>query len=102
MYEFLDASAIRRALASRRRPRGPVLRPWLLGDKALFWWSDPMPAISGVRQAVGRRLSAAVQRRRRVPTRSAGAGEPSNHVVPAIPFHESRGENRPEARFPQV
>jgi D-aspartate ligase len=102
MYEFLDASAIRRALASRRRPRGPVLRPWLLGDKALFWWSDPMPAISGVRQAVGRRLSAAVQRRRRVPTRSAGTGEPSNHVVPAIPFHESRGENRPEARFPQV
>ena len=83
MYEFLDASAIRRAILSGRRPDGPVLRPWLFGDKALFWWSDPMPAISGVRQAVGRRLNGAVERLRRVPSPSTDAGEPSNHVVPA-------------------
>lgn len=57
MYEFPDATAIARAWSSRRRPDGPVLRPWLTGDRALFWWRDPMPAVRAVRQAVGRRLS---------------------------------------------
>ena len=83
MYEFLDASAIRRAILSGRRPKGPVLRPWLFGDKALFWWSDPMPAISGVRQAVARRLSEAMERFRPAPSPSSDPREPSNNVVPA-------------------
>jgi D-aspartate ligase len=56
MYEILDASAIARAWTSFRRPEGPVLRPWLTGDKALLWWSDPLPAVSGVWQTLGRRL----------------------------------------------
>ncbi len=55
MYEIPDATAILRAWSHGRRPEGPVLRPWLSGDRALFWWSDPMPAISGVWQSLGRR-----------------------------------------------
>jgi D-aspartate ligase len=64
MYEIPDATAILRAWASLRRPRGPVLEPWLKGDKALFWWSDPMPAITGVRQIVARRLGRVMRRER--------------------------------------
>jgi D-aspartate ligase len=83
MYEFLDASAIRRAILSRRRPEGPVLRPWLFGDKALFWWTDPMPAFSGVRQAAVRRLTGAVERLRRMPSQSTETAEAANPVLPA-------------------
>ena len=56
MYEILDATAIARAWSAFRRPEGPVLGPWLSGDRALFWWSDPLPAVSGVGQILGRRL----------------------------------------------
>ena len=41
MYEFVDAKAIGSAWRRGRRPDGPVLRSWLLGDRALFWWRDP-------------------------------------------------------------
>lgn len=56
IYEIPDATAIVRAWSSFRRPDGPVLRPWLTGDRALFWWRDPLPAVSGVRQILGRRV----------------------------------------------
>jgi predicted ATP-grasp superfamily ATP-dependent carboligase len=61
-YEFRDASAIAIALSSRRRPEGPILRPWLTGDRALFWWKDPMPAVGGAGRALGR-LAGRVTRR---------------------------------------
>ncbi len=56
MYEILDATAIVRAWSHGRRPEGSVLGPWLHGDRALFWWRDPLPAASALRQAIGRRL----------------------------------------------
>jgi D-aspartate ligase len=56
MYEIVDATAIVRAWTHLRRPEGPVLRPWLRGDRALFWFRDPMPAIGGIGQIIGRRL----------------------------------------------
>ena len=65
MYEILDATAIARAWRSRHRPQGPVLKPWLRGDRALFWWSDPRPAASAVRHIVGRRLGEVRGRSRR-------------------------------------
>jgi predicted ATP-grasp superfamily ATP-dependent carboligase len=84
MYEILDAAAIGRAIRSRRRPEGAVVKPWLAGDKALFWWSDPMPAIGGFGHGVGRRIRRAMGRRvRRVARPSAETGGPSNHVVSA-------------------
>ena len=55
-YEFPDASAVTHAWLHRRRADGPVLRSWLRGDRALFWWRDPMPAVTALGQAVGRRL----------------------------------------------
>jgi D-aspartate ligase len=81
MYEMLDAMAIGRAVASRRRPDGPVLKPWLFGDKALFWWSDPMPAIGGIGHSVRRRVGRGLDRVRRIPQPPAETGEPSNHAV---------------------
>ena len=81
MYEIPDATAIGRALVAGRRPVGPILRPWLLGDKALFWWSDPMPAIGGVGQLVGRRMGRVVERVRRVQRATTEAPEASNHAV---------------------
>jgi predicted ATP-grasp superfamily ATP-dependent carboligase len=83
MYEILDAAAIGRAIAAGRRPEGPVVRPWLLGDKALFWWSDPMPALGGIGDGVGRRVARVVDRVRRAPEPPPEAGGPSNHVVAA-------------------
>ena len=83
MYEILDAAAIGRALAGRRRPDGPVLKPWLLGDKALFWWSDPMPALGGLGQSVARRLGRAMDRVRGSATPSVEAGDASNPAVTA-------------------
>jgi D-aspartate ligase len=56
MYEIVDATAIVRAWTHLRRPEGPVLGPWLRGDRALFWFRDPMPAIEGIGQIIGRRL----------------------------------------------
>ena len=62
MYEIPDATAIARAWVHGRRPQGPVLRPWLTGDRALFWWRDPLPAVSGVSQIIGRRVGGLVGR----------------------------------------
>ena len=56
LIESRDVKAIVGAIRSRRRPHGPVIGPWLWGDHALFWWSDPLPALNGVQQAVERRL----------------------------------------------
>ena len=87
MYEILDAAAIGRALVSRRRPDGPVLKPWLAGDKALFWWSDPMPAVGALGQLVSRRLGRvigrAVDRVRGTATPSIETGDASNPAVTA-------------------
>lgn len=71
-YEFRDASAIALALSQRRRPEGPILGPWLTGDRALFWWRDPMPALGGAGRALGR-LAGRVVRRGSVP-RPGSAG----------------------------
>jgi predicted ATP-grasp superfamily ATP-dependent carboligase len=70
MYEIPDATAIARAWGSFQRPEGPVLEPWLKGDKALFWWSDPLPAVSGVWQILGRRAGRAIGRFRRTTPRT--------------------------------
>lgn len=56
LYEFGDANAIVRAIRNGRFPEGPVLRTWLTGDRAIFWWRDPMPALGGARQALGKRM----------------------------------------------
>jgi D-aspartate ligase len=56
MYEIPDGTAILRAWVARRRPDGPILRMWLTGDRALFWWRDPMPAVSAIWQIVAKRL----------------------------------------------
>jgi D-aspartate ligase len=61
LYEIHDAVALKRSWSLGRRPDGPVLRPWLTGHRALFWWSDPGPALMVVRAGLRRRL---VRRRR--------------------------------------
>jgi predicted ATP-grasp superfamily ATP-dependent carboligase len=71
MYEIPDATAIARAWTSLHRPEGPVLEPWLKGDRALFWWSDPLPAVSGVWQILGRRVGRALDRVGRAAPRDA-------------------------------
>jgi predicted ATP-grasp superfamily ATP-dependent carboligase len=83
MYEILDATAIARAWSHRRRPEGPVVKPWLRGDRALFWFRDPMPALGGVGQIVGRRASRALERARRLGTPREAEGDPSNSAVQA-------------------
>ena len=69
LYEIPDATAIARAWSHLRRPAGPVLEPWLRGDRALFWWRDPLPAVSGVGQILGRRLGGTLGRFGRTRTR---------------------------------
>jgi predicted ATP-grasp superfamily ATP-dependent carboligase len=83
MYEIPDATAIARALVSRRRPAGPVVRPWLRGDKALFWWTDPMPGVEGVRQLVGRRLGRMVGSVAGHVPASSEVDDPANRAVSA-------------------
>jgi predicted ATP-grasp superfamily ATP-dependent carboligase len=56
LYGPPDAAAIVRALRSFQRPRGPILRPWLLGDHAAFWWTDPLPGLIDGANVVRRRL----------------------------------------------
>lgn len=56
MYEIPDATAIARAWRARRRPEGSVSGPWLRGDRALFWWRDPLPAVAAVAGIIGRRV----------------------------------------------
>jgi D-aspartate ligase len=57
LYEINDALALKRSLVLRRRPTGPVLRPWLTGHRALFWWRDPGPALMEVQTYLRRRLA---------------------------------------------
>ena len=83
LYEIPDATAIARALASARRPQGPVVASWLFGDKALFWWNDPMPAVGAVGRLVGRKLAGGVDRLRRTPPPVTDAAETSNSIVSA-------------------
>ncbi len=52
-YEISDAKRIVNAVRRGRRPEGSILRPWMTGDRALFWWRDPMPALT----MLGRRAS---------------------------------------------
>jgi predicted ATP-grasp superfamily ATP-dependent carboligase len=66
-YELPDAASIIRAVAHGRRPDGSVLRPWLLGDHAMFWWSDPVPGLLDFRNAVVRRAIGAIGAARRRP-----------------------------------
>lgn len=54
LVEQRDARAVMASLRARQRP-GPVLRPWLLGDRVHFWWSDPFPAFNGVLRRLRRR-----------------------------------------------
>ena len=56
IYEINDALAIGRSLLSRRRPDGPVVRPWLLGHHALFSWRDPLPTLADAGDVLMRRL----------------------------------------------
>lgn len=70
MYEIPDAAAIARAWSAGRRPNGPVLRPWLLGDRALFWWRDPLPAARQMRLSLGRRFHGTRGAARRAMTRT--------------------------------
>ena len=58
MYEVVDAKAILAALREGRAPGGSVLRSWLGGDRALFWFSDPKPAVHQLRQAIANRRTA--------------------------------------------
>jgi predicted ATP-grasp superfamily ATP-dependent carboligase len=71
-YEFRDASAIARAWAQRRRPEGPVLRTWLTGDRALFWWRDPMPALAMLARSLGGPLRQVLRPLRRVSSTGSG------------------------------
>ncbi len=63
LYEINDAVAIKEARQAGDTAIGPVLRPWLLGHRALFWWRDPGPAVMEVqadlRRRLGRRLGRA-------------------------------------------
>ena len=81
MYEIPDATAIARAIRSRRRPAGPVVRSWLRGDKALFWWSDPMPALGGLGQSVGRKLGRATNGLRRRGETGVDTADAANRVL---------------------
>jgi predicted ATP-grasp superfamily ATP-dependent carboligase len=81
LFEINDAVALKRAWSSGTRPIGPVLRPWLLGHRALFWWRDPAPALMEVQADLRQRV---VRRFRRVGPavgRSGGEGEhlPGSH-----------------------
>jgi len=69
-YEIVDAAAVVHAWSRFRRADGPVLGPWLKGDRALFWWRDPLPAVGDVWQRVaGRRPGRALGRLRRAVVR---------------------------------
>ena len=70
VYETPDASAIVRAWTSMKRPDGPVIRPWLRGDHALFWARDPWPFFQDIARALRGRVRKEARRFRR-PARAA-------------------------------
>ncbi|GAC1663969.1 MAG: hypothetical protein NVS9B8_03640 [Candidatus Limnocylindrales bacterium] len=55
-YEINDAIALTRSWSAHRRHDGPMLRPWLMGHRALFSWRDPGPALMEVTTGLRRRL----------------------------------------------
>ena len=55
-----DAAALVHAWRSLRRPEGPVVAPWVKGDHALFWWTDPLPAVVDVWRVARRGVSRAI------------------------------------------
>ena len=59
VYVLPDSAAIMRAIASGRRPEGPILRPWLTGSHAIFSLVDPVPGIVDAVRAVHRRFESA-------------------------------------------
>ena len=71
LYEIADAAALLRAWTSFHRPEGAVLEPWLRGDHALFWWSDPLPAVFDVWRALRRKVRGTLGRFRRATKRAA-------------------------------
>jgi predicted ATP-grasp superfamily ATP-dependent carboligase len=64
VYETVDASSIVHALMARRRPDGPVLRSWLLGDHAAFWPSDPLPGLADLASVIAGKAAEMRGRRR--------------------------------------
>jgi predicted ATP-grasp superfamily ATP-dependent carboligase len=52
--EGRDARAILQALRLRSRPNGPVVVPWVFGDRTHFWWKDPLPAFNGAARRMER------------------------------------------------
>ncbi len=75
LYEINDAVAIKRAREAGNTPVGPVLRPWLLGHRALFWWRDPGPAVMEVMADLGRRVGRRLGRSDPALGRSGGEAE---------------------------
>lgn len=73
LYELRDAVAIAGYLRRFRRPEGPVLGPWLRGDRTVFWWRDPLPAFHGVLRFLRNRVGG---RRRAMPA-DGGAVDPA-------------------------
>ena len=57
MYEVYEIAALLRAWSSRRRPNGPVIRPWLKGDHMLIRLDDPMPGAADLARAVRGRVA---------------------------------------------
>ena len=53
-YELVDAKAVVAAWRHARWPDGSLLRSWVSGDRALFWWGDPRPALRGLQLALSR------------------------------------------------
>src|SRR5205823_6478434 len=85
LYGPPDAAAIVRAIGSRRRPNGPIVKPWLSGDHAAFWWTDPLPGIidaaNVVRRRVGGGVDAVRARGRRYLTAIGLTGDPTAPVI---------------------
>lgn len=65
IYEIHDAAALKRSWSSLRRHDGPLLRPWLTGHRALFWWRDPGPAVTEIQGLVRAVVRRRISRRRR-------------------------------------
>jgi predicted ATP-grasp superfamily ATP-dependent carboligase len=86
MYEIPDATAIARAVLHGRRPVGPIRAMWLHGDRALFWWRDPLPGAVGVGQIVARRVASLRDRLRR----GAVGPDDTKGAVSTSAAHESR------------
>jgi D-aspartate ligase len=76
VYETPDATSIARAWFSLQRPDGPILKPWLRGDHALFYWSDPLPAVADLWRALRGRLRGVPGRLRR----GVGRGQPRSRA----------------------